>query len=279
MKNILIIGLGHIGGSLALGLKRKFKNVFNFYGIDISSRTLTKSHKKIGFLKKCLFGNKEEKLIIENSDIIFICVEPTSIEKIFTKISSFNVKKSVIVSDVASTKKDILKSARKIFKKKKINFVGGHPIAGTEKSGFSNSTPDLFEDKIYIQSGEIATKKQISVITNLWRKLGSKVYTIDVKSHDKVFAYLSHLPHVLSFCLNSLALKKIGKKRIDNLGGSSYKDYSRISSSSSLLWSDIFLSNSSNLIASLDESILFLEKLKLALKTNSRSKIANLIKP
>ena len=279
MKNILIIGLGHIGGSLALGLKKKFKNVFNFYGIDISPQTLTKSHKKIGFLKKCLFGNKEEKLIIESSDIIFICVEPTSIEKIFTKISSYNVKKGVIVSDVASTKKDILKSARKIFKKKKINFVGGHPIAGTEKNGFSSATSDLFEDKIYIQSGEIATKKQISVINNLWRKLGSKVYTIDVKSHDKVFAYLSHLPHVLSFCLNSLALKKIGKKRIDNLGGSSYKDYSRISSSSSLLWSDIFLSNSSNLIASLDESILFLEKLKLALKTNSRSKIANLLKP
>ena len=278
MKNILIIGLGHIGGSLALGLKKKFKNVFNFYGIDISPQTLTKSHKKIGFLKKCLFGNKEEKLIIESSDIIFICVEPTSIEKIFTKISSYNVKKGVIVSDVASTKKDILKSARKIFKKKKINFVGGHPIAGTEKNGFSSATSDLFEDKIYIQSGEIATKKQIGAINNLWRKLGSKVYTIDVKSHDKVFAYLSHLPHALSFCLNSLALKKIGKKRIDNLGGSSYKDYSRISSSSSLLWSDIFLSNSSNLIASLNESILFLEKLKLALKTNSRSKIANLIK-
>ena len=278
MKNILIIGLGHIGGSLALGLKKKFKNVFNFYGIDISLQTLTKSHKKIGFLKKCLFGNKEEKLIIESSDIIFICVEPTSIDKIFTKISSYNVKKGVIVSDVASTKKDILKSARKIFKKKKINFVGGHPIAGTEKNGFSSATSDLFEDKIYIQSGEIATKKQIGAINNLWRKLGSKVYTIDVKSHDKVFAYLSHLPHALSFCLNSLALKKIGKKRIDNLGGSSYKDYSRISSSSSLLWSDIFLSNSSNLIASLNESILFLEKLKLALKTNSRSKIANLIK-
>lgn len=273
---ILIYGLGHIGGSLALGIKKYCKNSYEITYIDKDKKTIRKAKNK-KLTNGDLPGTAFEKFSISSADIIFICIDPSKIQSVFKKIKNLKTKKNLIVTDVASTKENVLADAKSILGKE-IAFVGGHPIAGTENSGFDYADPNLFKGKIFIQSGSIGLQKNISIILNIWKKLNSNIVKIKPKEHDKVFSYLSHLPHALSFCLNKVAVKRLGAKRVKVFGGTSYMDYSRISSSSENLWSDIFLSNKDNLASSIDDSIDFLKNLKLALKKHSQSKISKLIK-
>ena len=273
---ILIYGLGHIGGSLALGIKKYCKNSNEITYIDKDKKTIRKAKNK-KLTNGDLPGTAFEKFSISSADIIFICIDPSKIQSVFKKIKNLKTKKNLIVTDVASTKENVLADAKSILGKE-IAYVGGHPIAGTENSGFDYADPNLFKGKIFIQSGSIGLQKNISIILNIWKKLNSNIVKIKPKEHDKVFSYLSHLPHALSFCLNKVAVKRLGAKRVKAFGGTSYMDYSRISSSSENLWSDIFLSNKDNLASSIDDSIDFLKNLKLALKKHSQSNISKLIK-
>ena len=275
MINVVIYGLGHIGGSLALSIRKNLSKTHRVTGIDISMTTLRRvKEKKLFEVAKA--ETKQAALILSNADLVFVCVSPSNIEDVFKIINKNDTKKTLIVSDVASIKHSVMSLAKKHLKK--ISFVGGHPIAGTEKSGFQNADPNLFKNKIFIISGSHGTKKSIGTISSIWRKLGTRVLTLDPKKHDKVFAYLSHLPHALSFCLNKTALKSLSKNDIEKFGGSSYKDYSRISSSSDRLWTEIFLSNRKNLTTSLDDSIKFLTSLKDALSKESSVDVVKLIK-
>ena len=275
MINVVIYGLGHIGGSLALSIRKNLSKTHKVTGIDISMTTLGRIKKKKLF-KVAKAETKQAALILSNADLVFVCVSPSNIEDVFKIINKNDTKKTLIVSDVASIKHSVMSLAKKYLKK--ISFVGGHPIAGTEKSGFQNADPNLFKNKIFIISGSHGTKKSIGTISSIWRKLGTRVLALDPKKHDKVFAYLSHLPHALSFCLNKTALKSLSKNDIEKFGGSSYKDYSRISSSSDRLWTEIFLSNRKNLTTSLDDSIKFLTSLKDALSKESSVDVVKLIK-
>jgi len=273
---ILIYGLGHIGGSLALGIKKYHKNHYEISFIDKDKKTLKKARRQMlgsGDLPGTSFENDS----IRSADIIFVCIDPSKIKNVLKKIKKLETKKDLIITDVASTKVNVLSYAKSILGKE-IAFVGGHPIAGTENSGFEHADPDLFRGKTFIQSGSIGLKKNVSVVLSIWKQLKTNIIQIKPNEHDRVFSYLSHLPHALSFCLNKVALKRLGSKKVKFFGGTSYMDYSRISSSSEKLWSDIFLSNKDNLISSIDDSIDFLKKLKLALKKHSQSKISNLIK-
>lgn len=275
MINVVIYGLGHIGGSLALSIRKNLSKTHRVTGIDISTTTLRRvKEKKLFEVAKA--ETKQAALILSNADLVFVCVSPSNIEDVFKIINKNDTKKTLIVSDVASIKHSVMSLAKKHLKK--ISFVGGHPIAGTEKSGFQNADPNLFKNKIFIISGSHGTKRSIGTISSIWRKLGTRVLTLDPKKHDKVFAYLSHLPHALSFCLNKTALKSFSKNDIEKFGGSSYKDYSRISSSSDRLWTEIFLSNRKNLTTSLDDSIKFLTSLKDALSKGSSADVVKLIK-
>ena len=275
MINVVIYGLGHIGGSLALSIRKNLSKTHRVTGIDISMATLRRvKEKKLFEVAKA--ETKQAALILSNADLVFVCVSPSNIEDVFKIINKNDTKKTLIVSDVASIKHSVMSLAKKYLKK--ISFVGGHPIAGTEKSGFQNADPNLFKNKIFIISGSHGTKRSIGTISSIWRKLGTRVLTLDPKKHDKVFAYLSHLPHALSFCLNKTALKSFSKNDIEKFGGSRYKDYSRISSSSDRLWTEIFLSNRKNLTTSLDDSIKFLTSLKDALSKESSADVVKLIK-
>ncbi len=275
MINVLVYGLGHIGGSLALSIRKNLSKSHKVSGIDINKTTIKKIKEKKLF-KTAKAESKEASLMLSNADLIFVCVSPNNIEEVFKTIKQSDTKKNLIVSDVASIKSDVVLLAKKYLKK--ISFVGGHPIAGTEKSGFQNSDPNLFKNKIFIVSGSHGSKKCVGTISSIWRKLGTKVLTLDPKKHDKVFAYLSHLPHALSFCLSKTALKNFSKNDIVKFGGSSYRDYSRISSSSNKLWTEIFLSNKGNLTSSLNDSIKFLTGLRDALSRGSSDEIEKLIK-
>jgi len=269
-----VIGLGHIGGSLALSLKKVFKKQIQIVGIDNDKRALTKAKKTKIFTQ---LGSDVKNKEVQKSDIIFICVNIDQIPKIFSNLSKLKLRDGSIVTDVGSTKHTIFKEAKKTLPKG-INFVGGHPIAGTEKSGFENSDPNLFCNKLFVISGVVGLKKSAKTIEEIWKKLGCDVVMASPKEHDKIFSYLSHLPHVLSFGLHKITTHNLSQKIIRSYGGTSYRDYSRISTSSKNLWSEIFLSNKNNLLKNIKSFKKYLTELELALIKEVKLKTINVIK-
>ena len=270
-----IIGLGHIGGSLARALKKVFKKQIQIIGVDKSKATLVKAKKTRVFTELASSLNSKTT---KSSDIVFVCVNVDQIPQVFMQLSKFGLKKGAIITDVGSTKEAILKKAKSSLPRD-ISFVGGHPIAGTEKSGFDSSDPNLFRDRPFLVSGTVGSKSAPKTVGRIWKKLGCKVFTVSPKEHDKIFSYLSHFPHVLSFGLNKIVAEKLSSKTVSNYGGDSYKDYSRISSSSKSLWSEIFLSNKNNLLENIKIFKKYLTELETALSKNAKSKTINTIKP
>ena len=270
-----IVGLGHIGGSLARALKKVFKKQIQIIGVDKNKATLVKAKKTRAFTGLTSSLNSKTT---KSSDIVFVCVSVEQIPQVFMQLSKLGLKKGAIITDVGSTKEAILKKAKSSLPRD-ISFVGGHPIAGTEKSGFDNSDPNLFRDRPFLVSGAVGSKSAPKTVGRIWKKLGCKVFTVSPKEHDKIFSYLSHFPHVLSFGLNKIVAEKLSSKTVSNYGGDSYKDYSRISSSSKSLWSEIFLSNKNNLLENIKIFKKYLTELETALSKNAKSKTINTIKP
>jgi len=271
---VAIVGLGLIGGSLALSLKKVFKKRIQIIGIDKDKKTLTKARKTKIFT---YLGKNDKNNKVEKSDIVFVCVTIDQIPKILASLSKLKLRKGSIVTDTGSTKHTIFEEAKKILPKG-VNFVGGHPIAGTEKSGFENANPSLFYGRIFVISGIVGSKKSSKTIEKIWKKLGCNVVTVSPKEHDRIFSYLSHLPHVLSFGLDKLTSYHLSRKTIRSYGGTSYKDYSRISASSKSLWSEIFLSNQNNLLNNIKSFKTYLTQLEDALTKESKPKIISAIK-
>lgn len=272
--HISIVGLGHIGGSLAASLKKNYGSKISIVGIDKNRSVLNKA-KSSKLFDEVATLKKSQQVI--NSEIVFISSGIQSIPELFLQLGKINFKEKIIVTDVGSVKTEIFTAALKLLPET-IDFVGAHPIAGTEKIGFDNLVEGLFKDKPVFISGTRASKKSINFISDLWKSLGANVFFVSPEKHDKIFALLSHMPHVLAFGLKSTTNKKLSVKEIVKYGGTSYKDYSRISKSSDDLWSEIFLSNRKNLISGIKDFKKFLDKLEKALKTSSKDNVKKHLK-
>ena len=272
--NITIVGLGLIGGSLAASLKNVYGTKVSIVGIDNNARVL-KQAAKSGFFSEVALLKKSK--MITNSRVVFVAAGIDSTPFLFEELGKIDFVKKIIITDVGSVKAKVFKQA---LKKLPIafDFVGGHPIAGTEKTGFQNLVPDLFQGRPVFISGTRASKESVSFIKKIWKSLGSLVYSVTPEEHDKIFAYLSHMPHVLAFGLNSLTKKNLPHSKIVKYGGTSYKDYSRISESPEDLWSEIFLSNRKNLIKGIKDFRKYLDKLENLLKDNTKDKIQKHLK-
>ena len=118
----------------------------------------------------------------------------------------------------------------------------------------------------------------MKLIKEIWNGLGGQVYLVSPEQHDKIFAHLSHLPHVLAFGLKNISNKSLTRQEISKYGGTSYKDYSRISMSSEQLWSEIFLSNRRNLAKGIKNFRRYLDKVERLLKSNSKEELKKLLK-
>jgi len=272
--NITIVGLGLIGGSLAASLKNVYGTKVSIVGIDNNARVL-KQATQAGFFSEVSVLKKSK--MIKKSTVVFVAAGIDSIPLLFEELGKIDFEKKIIISDVGSVKAKVFKQALKKLPTT-FDFVGGHPIAGTEKTGFQNLVPGLFQGKPVFISGTRARKESVSFIKKIWKSLGSSVYSITPEEHDKIFAYLSHMPHVLAFGLNSLTRKNLSRSKIVKYGGTSYKDYSRISESSEDLWSEIFLSNRKNLINGIKDFRKYLDKLENLLKHDSKDKIQKHLK-
>ena len=244
INKITIIGVGLIGGSLAKALKEKnlAKTVFG-YGRDRSRLEEAKKHNIIDD-----YSTQIEEAVY-HADIIVIATPVGTFRNIFNEVKPL-IANDVIISDVGSTKTNIVDIAKEILGDKSQCFVPAHPIAGKEKSGFEASDGNLYiGKKVIITPIEDNSSESIQVIESMWKNVGAEVDFMSPQSHDDLLGMTSHLPHMLAFSLVNYLVDQNPSASIYAGGG--FKDFSRIASGDAVMWRDICLQNKDKIITHL----------------------------
>ncbi len=262
-KKISIIGVGFMGASLSLAIKRSFNGI-SVWGYARSKKSLYKV-KHLNLTDKVTMDLKE---LVSGSDLVILSVPVLAIVDYFKKIRPF-LKKGAFVIDLGSTKNLIDKKAAQ-YLPKYVEFVGCHPLCGSDRCGPEYADEDLYRDATCIITSRT---KAAGSIRSFWKKLGCKVCCVSPLMHDKILSYVSHLPHVISFSLAYLAPGDCLK-----FSSSSFRDLTRVASSSAEVWSDIFLSNSSNIIKDIRKYIKVLESFMKIIDGKDKKKILDFIK-
>lgn len=274
-KNILIIGFGMIGSSIARTVVKNNKLV-KVYALDKSpsiERRLKKAKLSSVICLKS-FDEVDQKYI----DLIIICTPVLQYKSIFHKISKLKHSK-FIVTDVGSTKLNI----EKIYKseKFKFRFVPSHPIAGIEKSGLEYGFIGLFDNRYNIICPLKNTpKSDLNKISNFWKSLSMKIDIMTAKEHDHVLSLTSHLPHVISYSLVLTAMKKeksLNSKLVKFSAGG-FRDFTRVAGSDPEMWRDIFLANSDQIQQLTNSFIKELKNFSKSLNSQNSNKLLNKLK-
>ena len=239
MKKILIFGVGLIGGSIALKIRQK-KLFDQIIGVGRSGGTSLTSYVSNGMLDVAIEKASEE---IASTDLIIIATPVAQTKKILADIYPFINEKSVI-TDVGSTKSDVMAASKESLKEKFNQFIGSHPIAGSEKHGASAAKSQLFENKdIIITPHDNSCNSTVDYLRKFWVSLGGRVSNMTPEIHDEIFSTVSHIPHLLAFGLVNLINNKSNKDQLLNFAASGFRDFSRIAASSPEVWRDISLAN------------------------------------
>lgn len=247
MKNIYIIGVGLIGGSLAIDIKKKYPQVV-IHGISRKEATLDEA------LSLKLIDKKATLEDVANADLVIISIPVDATVKLLPTILD-NIPDTGLVVDAGSTKEAICKAVENHPKRR--NFLAMHPIAGTEHSGPSAAIPNLFVGKTnIICEVEKTTFKLQEKALELFKSIGMRIRYMNPEAHDKHIAYVSHLSHISSFMLGKTVMEKEKNERdIFDMAGSGFASTVRLAKSSPDMWTPIFKQNKENVIETLEEYI------------------------
>ncbi|MBP1045676.1 prephenate dehydrogenase [Enterococcus sp. BWM-S5] len=236
-KKIVIVGLGLIGSSLALAVKKEHPKV-TIIGIDIQEASEEFA------LKRGIIDERGAELqeAAAEADVILLCSPVEVVKKQLTELSSCILKPDVIISDVGSTKKEIVEAAEQL---RLDSFIGGHPMAGSHKSGVTAGDERLFENAYYILTpNQNADSKKVNALKELLKGTQAKFVTLEPEEHDQITGMLSHLPHVIAAGLvNQSKVFNEKHPRARQLAAGGFRDITRIASSDPEMWTDILLNN------------------------------------
>ncbi|MBM3249491.1 MAG: prephenate dehydrogenase [Candidatus Omnitrophica bacterium] len=261
-KQVAIVGTGLVGGSLALAIKKK-RLAGEVVGVSRHRRSIWLA-KKRGAIDR----GSQELDIIKDADLVVLSMPVGAIMELSPKIARI-IKKDCLVTDVGSTKAAIVARLEKCFK----NYLGSHPLAGSEKRGIANAGAGLFKDSLCILTPTGKTPKRVLRKMELfWQALGAKTSVIDPAAHDKALSFTSHLPHVAAFSLIDTVPSGFAK-----LSSTGLRDTTRIAASDSELWSEIFLSNAGALIRAIDGYIKNLRRTRSALKSRDKRALTRIL--
>ena len=266
-----VIGLGLIGGSLALELRSR-KISSKLIGVDIN---IVHQEKALSLKIVDEIGNIEETCKI--SDLIIVAIPIDKAENVLIKILDIIPDKTVVI-DVGSTKNNICLIADK--HPKRSQFVAVHPIAGTEFSGPEAAHLGLFDDKVNIVCDpEKSNPDMLDKIIQLFDQLGMNTIYMDAEDHDKHIAYVSHISHISSFALG-LTVLEIEKNRenIYQMAGGGFESTVRLAKSSAEMWSPIFVNNADNILVALQSYIDNLNKFKRVIEERKDKEMNTLIR-
>lgn len=266
---VFIIGLGLIGGSLALCIKKQHKDA-TIIGFDVSYEQAR--------LAKMLSVIDEIADSIENgaseADLILIAAPVQETERIMQVLGNMDLKDQVIISDAGSTKKEIVKQSR-LLADKGVAFIGGHPMAGSHKSGITAAKSILFENAFYLLTPEDHIRsEQVQLLQNWLSGTKAKFITLSPDEHDYLTGVISHFPHVIAASLVHQAEKTSEtRKLVPRLAAGGFRDVTRIASSSPKMWRDILLHNKEVILSLLINWQEEMEKVTNMLETENSEEI------
>ena len=238
IQRLTIIGVGLIGGSLALALKRK-QACGEIIGCGRNIENLEQAI-ELNIIDRYSTDLAEA---VQNADVVMVAVPLGMMAQVFQTIQP-HLSDKTIITDGGSAKACVIADAQQHLGDKYPNFVAGHPIAGTEKSGASAAFAELYDNRRVILTPTTDTNPQAhDIVKQMWQLAGANVVDMDVQNHDEVLAATSHVPHVLAYSLvDTLAAMNERVAIFENAAGG-FRDFTRIASSNPQMWHDICLAN------------------------------------
>ena len=256
-EKICIIGLGQMGASIAMGLKKRQ------LGGEIIA--YARKQKDIDYaIENNIIdsGSTDPKEVLEAADFTILClpVEPL-IEFVKTHASSF--KKGSVVTDISSVKSIIVDEVRPLLTAEGVHFIGSHPMAGNEKSGQLNGDPDLYvKTVIFICSYPTDDPAAVTIIREFWRDMDAQPFEVDAIEHDEAVAYTSHMLHISAAVATRIALDDDKYDLAKLACAGSFRDTTRIAASCPKMWRDITKTNKTAILKAMQQNIDELETLK-----------------
>jgi prephenate dehydrogenase len=266
LRQVSIIGLGLLGGSVALAVRQRMPGTAV---IGYSHRAATRRRAKALGVVVETAGSLDAA--VAGTDLVILATPIFTFEKYFMDLSGL-VPPGCIVTDVGSTK--VLPH---LWAEKRLGaharYVGSHPVAGSEQRGVEFARDDLFDQARCILTTTPATDREaVRMLRNFWSAMGCSVRVMDPAEHDRVFANISHLPHVMA-----AGLVNASDEDEMMFAGKGFLDSTRIASGAVSIWTDVLLANRENLVAALDRAIAELSKLRAAIAGGKREQIERLL--
>jgi prephenate dehydrogenase len=261
MNKLVIFGVGLIGGSLALALKQSNANV-RIVGVGRNPDSLSEA------LRLNIIDQAEidVKAALSNADVIVLAAPVAQTQPILTNIKPL-ITPNMVITDAGSTKCDVLNYANSILGEQFCQFVGGHPIAGAEKSGPSAAMANLYQNKnVILTPANQTNSNAINVVKSMWEQCGAIVSTMPAETHDGIFAAVSHLPHLLAFALVDDLASRPNAEQLFSFAASGFRDFTRIAGSHPEMWRDISFANKAALLNEIQAFQTELETIKQLLQ-------------
>ncbi len=255
-KRIAIVGVGFMGGSFSLAVRSRFGSTT--FGIDINPEAIKKG-KELGVIEDG--ATHIASLRDFEPEVVVLAVPVGAFGQIARELKKVFDGRALI-TDLGSVKGRLVHMMEEYFGEL---FVGGHPIAGTEKSGVEYSNPELFKNKrVVLTPTQRTDRTALQKIKLMWERVDAFVEFMDPYVHDVVFGAVSHLPHAVAFALMDAMEKLSQKTNIDLFlyPGGGFRDFTRIAASDPVMWRDIFLENRENLLQAIDQFVESLQNLK-----------------
>lgn len=268
-RKVFILGLGLIGGSIALAIKKEHSNC-QVYGYDIKDDEL-KMAKSLGIIDEYVSTIEEG---VHESDLIIIATPVTKTEDIIEELATYPLKPSCIITDVGSTKEKIVCKAS-LLEEKNVTFIGGHPMAGSHKTGVTAAKAHLFENAFYILTPSPNTNMTKIIQLQNWLK-GTKAKFMEMtpRQHDQLAGVISHFPHIIAASLvHQVAKLEKEQPILANLAAGGFRDITRIASASPVMWRDILIHNKDTLLSLLTEWQEEMEHVKEMISVGEDSRI------
>lgn len=263
IKQLTIIGVGLIGGSLARALKRA-SAVGEIVGTGRDADHLQRAL-ELGVIDRV---ETDMATAVKGADMVVIAAPVGATQKVLSVIAP-SLSVDSILTDVGSTKASVVEAARVVFGELPANFVPGHPIAGTEKSGVEASFAELYDGRrVILTPTEMSDPSAVKAVREMWQQVGAQVVETTVEHHDEVLAATSHLPHLLAFSLVDTLATMDAKQEIFEYAAGGFRDFTRIASSDPLMWHDICVHNEAALLKMLERFEADLDKLREAIANN-----------
>ncbi len=247
LKTLAVIGVGLIGGSFAMALRRAGA-VTSVVGFDRDPSAMQRAT-ELGVIDTAA-GSVSEAA--KGADFVLVAVPVRASAAVLHDIG-LSMDPAAVVTDVGSTKAEVVRTARGELRERFARFVPGHPIAGREATGVESASADLFRGaRVVLTPDESTAADAAEAVRGAWETAGARVAVMAPEEHDRIFAAVSHLPHLLSFALVSELAARPDAAELFGFAGGGFRDFTRIAASSPEMWRDIALQNRAALLDEID---------------------------